>query len=59
MNYGKSIKELSWEIYLKSMNASEVEEKLKQVFEMGKRAGKMEMNGTSDVKIDTVNPFNH
>lgn len=59
MDYTKHIKELSWEIYLKGMNVADIESVLTNLFELGKNAGKMELNGTNDIKIDTVNPFNY
>ena len=58
MDYAQHIKELSWGIYLKGMNAADIESVLNNLFELGKNAGKMELNGTNDIKIDTVNPFN-
>ena len=59
MDYEKYIKELSYEIYLKGMNAAEIEERLKNLFAIGKNAGKMELNAKHDIKIDQVNPFNY
>ena len=59
MDYAKHIKELSWEIYLKSMNAQDIEPILTNLFELGKNAGKMELNAKQDIKIDTFNPFNN
>ena len=59
MDYTKHIKELSWEIYLKGMSAADIESVLNNLFELGKNSGKMELNGTNDIKIDTVNPFNY
>lgn len=59
MDYAKHIKELSWEIYLKGMNAAEIEERLTNLFELGKNAGKMELNAKHDIKIDQFNPFAH
>ena len=59
MEYAKHIKELAWEIYLKGMNAQEIEPILTNLFELGKKAGKMEMNAKQDIKIDTFYPFNN
>ena len=59
MDYTKHIKELSWEIYLKGMNAADIESVLNNLFELGKNAGKMEMNAKHDIKIDQFNPFAH
>ena len=59
MDYKKHIKELSWEIYLKGMNAADIESVLTNLFELGKNAGKMEMNAKHDIKIDQFNPFAH
>ena len=59
MDYTKHIKELSWEIYLKGMNASDIESVLTNLFELGKNAGKMEMNAKHDIKIDQFNPFDN
>lgn len=59
MDYTKHIKELSWEIYLKGMNAAEIEERLINLFELAKNAGKMELNAKHDIKIDQFNPFNN
>lgn len=59
MDYTKHIKELSWEIYLKGMNAAEIEERLTNLFELAKNAGKMELNAKHDIKIDQFNPFAH
>lgn len=59
MDYAKHIKELSWEIYLKGMNAENIEPILTNLFELGKNAGKMEMNAKHDIKIDTINLFNN
>ena len=59
MDYAKHIKELSWEIYLKDMNHEQIEPILTNLFELGKNAGKMEMNAKQDIKIDTFNPFNN
>ena len=59
MDYAKHIKELSWEIYLKSMNAQDIEPILTNLFELGKNAGKMELNAKQDIKIDQFNPFNN
>ena len=59
MDYTKHIKELSWEIYLKGMNASDIESVLTNLFELGKNAGKMELNAKHDIKIDQFNPFAH
>ena len=59
MDYAQHIKELSWEIYLKGMNAAEIEERLTNLFELGKNAGKMELNAKHDIKIDTFNLFDN
>ena len=59
MDYAKHIKEISWEIYLRNLNAQEIEPILTNLFELGKNAGKMEMNAKQDIKIDTFNPFAH
>jgi hypothetical protein len=59
MDYTKHIKELSWEIYLRNLNAQEIEPILINIFELGKNAGKMELNAKHDIKIDTFNPFNN
>ena len=59
MDYTKHIKELSWEIYLKEMNAADIESVLNNLFELGKNAGKMELNAKHDIKIDQFNPFAH
>ena len=59
MDYTKHIKELSWEIYLKGMNAADIESVLNNLFELGKKAGKMELNAKHDIKIDQFNPFAH
>jgi hypothetical protein len=58
MDYTKHIKELSWEIYLRNLNAQEIEPILINLFELGKNAGKMELNAKHDIKIDQFNPFN-
>jgi hypothetical protein len=59
MDYTKHIKDLSWEIYLRNLNAQEIEPILINLFELGKNAGKMELNAKHDIKIDTFNPFNN
>lgn len=59
MDYTKHIKNLSYEIYLKGMNAAEIEERLINLFELGKNAGKIELNAKHDIKIDQFNPFNN
>lgn len=59
MDYAQHIKNLSYEIYLKGMNAAEIEERLINLFELGKNAGKMELNAKHDIKIDQFNPFNN
>ena len=59
MDYQKHIEDLSWEIYLSNLKAYQIEPMLKNLFELGKNAGKMEMNAKQDIKIDTVNPFNY
>jgi hypothetical protein len=58
MNYTKHIKDLSWEIYLRNLNAQEIEAILINLFELAKNAGKMELNAKHDIKIDQFNPFN-
>jgi hypothetical protein len=58
MDYTKHIKDLSWEIYLRNLNAQEIEPILINLFELGKNAGKMELNAKHDIKIDQFNPFN-
>jgi len=59
MDYTKHIKDLSWEIYLRNLNAQEIEPILINLFELGKNAGKMELNAKHDIKIDEFNPFNN
>lgn len=59
MDYAQHIKNLSYEIYLKGMNAAEIEERLINLFELAKNAGKMELNAKRDIKIDQFNPFNN
>jgi hypothetical protein len=59
MDYEKHITDLSWEIYLRNLNAQEIEPILINLFELGKNAGKMELNAKHDIKIDTFNPFNN
>jgi hypothetical protein len=59
MDYTKHIKDLSWEIYLRNLNAQEIEAILINLFELAKNAGKMELNAKHDIKIDTFNPFNN
>jgi hypothetical protein len=59
MDYTKHIKDLSWEIYLRNLNAQEIEPILINLFELGKNAGKMELNAKHDIKIDQFNPFNN
>jgi hypothetical protein len=59
MDYTKHIKDLSWEIYLRNLNAQEIEAILINLFELAKNAGKMELNAKHDIKIDTFNPFAH
>ena len=59
MVYTKHIKDLSWEIYLRNLNAQEIEPILINLFELGKNAGKMELNAKHDIKIDQFNPFNN
>jgi hypothetical protein len=59
MDYTKHIKDLSWEIYLRNLNAQEIEPILINLFELAKNAGKMELNAKHDIKIDTFNPFNN
>ena len=60
MDYTKHIKDLSWEIYLRNLNAQEIEPILINLFELAKNAGKMELNPKyPDLKIDTYNPFMH
>jgi hypothetical protein len=59
MDYTKHIKDLSWEIYLRNLNAQEIEPILINLFELAKNAGKMELNAKHDIKIDTFNPFAH
>ena len=59
MNYTKHIKDLSWEIYLRNLNAQEIEAILINLFELAKNAGKMELNAKHDIKIDQFNPFNN
>jgi hypothetical protein len=58
MDYTKHIKDLSWEIYLRNLNAQEIEPILINLFELAKNAGKMELNAKHDIKIDQFNPFN-
>jgi hypothetical protein len=58
MDYTKHIKDLSWEIYLRNLNAQEIEAILINLFELAKNAGKMELNAKHDIKIDQFNPFN-
>jgi hypothetical protein len=58
MDYTKHIKDLSWEIYLRNLNAQEIEPILINLFELAKNAGKMELNAKHDIKIDTFNTFN-
>ena len=59
MDYTKHIKDLSWEIYLRNLNAQEIEAILINLFELAKNAGKMELNAKHDIKIDQFNPFAH
>ena len=59
MDYQKHIEDLSWEIYLSNLKAYQIDPMLKNLFELGKNAGTMELNGTNDIKIDTFNPFAH
>jgi hypothetical protein len=59
MDYQKHIKDISWEIYLRNLSAHEIEPMLKNLFELGKNAGKMEFNAKQDIKIDQFNPFNN
>jgi hypothetical protein len=59
MDYTKHIKDLSWEIYLRNLNAQEIEAILINLFELAKNAGKMELNAKHDIKIDQFNPFNN
>ena len=59
MDYQKHIEDIAWEIYLRNLSANEIEPILTNLFELGRNAGKMELNGTNDIKIDTVNPFNY
>jgi hypothetical protein len=59
MDYTKHIKDLSWEIYLRNLNAQEIEAILINLFELAKNAGKMELNAKHDIKIDEFNPFNN
>jgi hypothetical protein len=59
MDYTKHIKDLSWEIYLRNLNAQEIEPILINLFELAKNAGKMELNAKHDIKIDQFNPFNN
>ncbi len=59
MDYQKHIKDIAWEIYLRNLSAHEIEPMLKNLFELGKNAGKMELNAKHDIKIDTFNPFAH
>ncbi len=60
MDYEKHIKELSWELKLnESLNIESIQSILTNLFELGKNAGKMELNAKQDIKIDTFNPFNN
>jgi hypothetical protein len=59
MDYTKHIKDLSWEIYLRNLNAQEIEAILINLFELAKNAGKMELNAKHDIKIDQFSPFNN
>jgi hypothetical protein len=60
MDYTKHIKDLSWEIYLRNLNAQEIEPILKDLVELAKNAGKMELNVKyPDLKIDTINLFDN
>ena len=60
MDYQKHIKELSWELKLnESLNIESIQSILTNLFELGKNAGKMELNAKQDIKIDTFNPFNN
>jgi hypothetical protein len=60
MDYQKHIKELSWELKLnESLNIESIQLMLTNLFELGKNAGKMELNAKQDIKIDTFNPFAH
>lgn len=60
MDYAKHIKEISWELKLnESLNIESIQSILTNLFELGKNAGKMEMNAKHDIKIDTINLFNN
>ena len=60
MDYAKHIKELSWELKLnESLNIESIQLMLTNLFELGKNAGKMELNAEHDIKIDQFNPFAH
>lgn len=60
MDYAKHIKELSYELKLnESLNIESIQLMLTNLFELGKNAGKMELNAKHDIKIDTFNPFNN
>ena len=60
MDYAKHIKELSYELKLnESLNIESIQLMLTNLFELGKNAGKMELNAKHDIKIDTFNPFAH
>ena len=60
MDYAKHIKELSYELKLnESLNIESIQLMLTNLFELGKNAGKMELNAKQDIKIDTFNPFNN
>lgn len=60
MDYAKHIKELSYELKLnESLNIESIQSMLTNLFELGKNAGKMELNAKQDIKIDQFNPFNN
>ena len=51
---------MAWEIYLRNLSAHEIEAIITKLFELGKNAGKMEMNAKrDDIVIDKFNPLLH
>lgn len=60
MDYKKHIENISYELYCdKDLRLIDIEQRLTNLFELGKNAGKMELNAKHDIKIDQFNPFNN
>jgi hypothetical protein len=51
--------DLAWEIVInKDLTHETIKERLSNLVDLAKNAGKMELNAKHDIKIDQFNPFN-